>query len=150
MIYKQFTSDDISYAFKVNSISDLLDLDRFEKRSFGSFKELLKMDRETEAKKLAKDIFVSFLKKLSQDLIVENDIYIFPSPKFGYIKISNTADRKREDYVYDIDSDGKIFTPKLRIDPALVKRSKKHYKLRFNGTLRMQMYNLIQNGHKYN
>lgn len=150
MIYKQFTNDEISYAFKVNSISDVLDLNRFNKRSFSSFKELLKMKRETEAKKLAKDILVSFLKKLSQDLIVENNIYIFPSPKFGYIKVSNTADSSREDYVYDIESDGKIFTPKLRIDPKLVLRNKKHYKLRFNGTLRMQMFNLIQNGHKYN
>jgi hypothetical protein len=149
MRYEQFTSGDISYAYKINTISDVLDLKRFKKRSFNNFKELLKKNTEVEAKKLARDVFVSFLKKLSQDLIVENDIFVFPAPGFGYIKISNTADANREDYVYDIESNGKIWTPRMKLDPNIVKRNKKHYKLRFNEKLRNQMFELIQNGHKY-
>ena len=107
------------------------------------------MKRETEAKKLATDVFISFLKKLADDLIMENNIYIFPSPAFGYIKISNTADSNRDDYVYDIDSEGKIWTPKVKINSDITKRSKKHYKLRFNLKLRQKMFKLIQEGHKY-
>ena len=149
MRYNQFTFGGISYAYKINSISDVLDTNRFKKRSFNSYKELLNMRRETEAKKVATDVFVSFLKKLSEDLMVENNIYVFPSPGFGYIKISNTADVDRDDYVYDIESEGKIWTPRVKINSEITKRSKKHYKLRFNLNLRRKMFKLIQEGHKY-
>jgi hypothetical protein len=102
-----------------------------------------------EGKKLATDIFVSFLKKLAYQLIEENDIYIFPANGFGYIKISNTADPNRPDYVYNIESEGKIWTPRLKLDPELNKRNKKHYYLRFNQPLRQKMFELIRSGHKY-
>lgn len=149
MRYKQFESVDISYAYKINSISDVLDLSRFPKRSFDNYKSLFNMKTEVEAKKLATDIFVAFLKKLAYQIIEENDIYIFPANGFGYIKISNTADPKRPDYVYHIESDGKIWTPRLKLDPELNKRNKKRYKFRFNEPLRKRMAELIRNGHKY-
>lgn len=149
MRYKQFESADISYAYKINSISDVLDIKRFPKRSFTNYKTLFNKQTEAEAKKLATDIFIAFLKKLAYQLIEENDIYILPANGFGYIKISNTADPKREDYVYDIESDGKIWTPRLKLDPELNKRNKKTYKFRFNQTLRHRMFELIKQGHKY-
>lgn len=149
MRYEQFESADISYAYKVNTIKDVLDLKRFPKRSFVNYKTLFNKRTEVEAKKLATDIFVAFLKKLAYQLIEENDIYIFPANGFGYIKISNTADPNREDYVYDIESEGKIWTPKLTLDPELNKRNKKTYKLRFNQPLRQKMYDMIKAGHKY-
>ena len=149
MRYKQFTNNDASYAYKVNSLSDVLDLKSFSKRSFNSFKSLLGMKTEAEAKKVATDVFNSFLDKLSKDLIEENNIFIFPSPGFGYLKISNTANDNRPDYVYDIESDGKIFTPRLKINKEITQRNKKHYRLRFNTKLRTRMYQLIKSGHKY-
>lgn len=149
MRYKQFESADISYAYKINSISDVLDLKRFPKRSFDNYKTLLNKRTEAEAKLLATAIFVSFLKKLAYQLIEENDIYIFPANGFGYIKISNTADTNRPDYVYDIESEGKIWTPRLKLDPELNKRNKKNYKFRFNQPLRQKMFELIRAGHKY-
>lgn len=149
MRYEQFDADGISYAYKINSTSDVLDLKRFPKRSFTNYKTLLNKKTEVEAKKLATDIFVLFLKKLAYQLIEENDIYIFPAEGFGYMKIANTANPNREDYVYDIESDGKIWTPKLKLDSELNKRNKKRYKFRFNQPLRQRMFELIKKGHKY-
>lgn len=149
MRYEQFNSDGISYACLINSISDVLDLKRFQKRSFDNYRTLLKKSTEAEASKLATDIFVLFLKKLSYSLIEENDIYVFPFKDFGYLKISNMANPNREDYVYDINSDGKVWAPKLKLNNELNKINKKKYKFRFNEKLRMRMFELIKQGHKY-
>ena len=149
MKYKRWESNGFGYTFKINYIDDVLDLKRFEKRSFKSFKEVLKLKQEREASQIAKNVFTSFLKAVAHDLIVNNEIFVFPIPSFGYIKISNTANPKRKGYVYDIESDGKIWTPKLTLDKTLLKRNKKHYKLRFNQNLRLQMCDLIMSGHKY-
>ena len=149
MRYKYFERDGICFTFKINSVEDTLDLNRFKRRSFKDFKEVLKMNRERAAKKLAKDMVVSLLKRISHDLIYNNEIFIFPIPAFGYVKISNTANFNREDYVYDIESDGKIWTPKFKVNPDIWKKNKKHYKIRFNQTLRQKMFDLIQTGHKY-
>lgn len=149
MKYKRWCSLFHGHTFKVNYIDDVLDLERFTKRSFTDFKGLLGMPREREAKQKAKDVLTSFLKVLAQDLIVNNEIFIFPVRNFGYVKITNTANPRRKDYFYDIESEGKIFTPKLTLDNRLLKINKKHYKLRFNQVLRIQMMNLIQSGHKY-
>ena len=149
MQYKQWESTGISYAFKLNLLDDVLDLDRFDKRSFKDFKELLRLDKERQAKRLAKKIYTDFLKLVAQDLIVNNDMFVMPMKGFGYIKVSNTANPNREDYVYDIESDGKIWCPRLRVDQEIQKKNKRHYKVRFNQTLRIQMADMILKGHKY-
>jgi hypothetical protein len=149
MKYKRWYCLDHAYTHKVNYIDDVFDLKRFKKRSFTDFKELLNMPKEREAKQKAKNVLTSFLKTLAQDIIVKNEIFVLPCVNFGYIKITNTADPRRKDYFYDIESEGKIFTPKLTLDNRVVKMNKKHYKLRFNQNLRIQMMNLIKSGHKY-
>lgn len=149
MKYKRWESFGFGYTFKVNYLDDVLDLNRFKKRSFKDFKELLDKPTEREAKKLAKDVFTSFLKLLVVDLIENNEIFILPIRNFGYIKISNTANHRRKDYVYDIMSDGKIWTPKVFLHERVIKRNKKHIKLRFNQKIRIRMAELIQSGHKY-
>jgi len=149
MRYEQFVNDDATYAYKINSLSDVLSLDNFKKRSFSSYKDLLGTKTESEAKSIATHVFNSFLSKLSTDLIENNEIFVFPSPGFGYLKVSNTANENRSDYIYDIESDGRVFTPRLKINQEITKRNKKHYRLRFNTRLRTKMYHLIKSGHKY-
>jgi hypothetical protein len=149
MKYKTWESFGTKFTFTVNMLDDVLDLNRFRRRSFTDFKTLLKVKREREAKKIAKDVFTAFLKKMSEDLIYENDIFVLPIPSFGYIKVSNTANPRRKDYFFDIESDGKIWTPKIKLNPENLRRTKKHYKVRFNQKLRNEMQVLIESGHKY-
>jgi len=149
MKHKRWENRGFNYTYRVNYLDDVLDIDRFKKRKFTDFKELFKTNRERKAKKLGKDIFTDFLKLLSQDLIENNDIFVFPEKNFGYIKVTNTANSNRKDYRYNIESEGKIFTPRIKLDNRLLKRNKKHYKVRFNQKLRHKMYELITDGHKY-
>jgi len=149
MKYKTWEAYGNQFTYKVNLLDDVLDLTRFKNRPFVDFKEVLKMPREREAKKLAKDVFTFFLKRLAEDLIYENDIFVLPLPSFGYIKVANTANPRRKDYFYDIESDGKIWTPRIKLDPMNIRRTKKHYKVRFNRDLRNKMQDLIESGHKY-
>ena len=67
----------------------------------------------------------------------------------GYIKISNTANTKRFDYKYNVNTEGKIFTPRIKLDKRIHEINRKHYKVRFNQVLRQKMYELINDGHKY-
>lgn len=149
MKYKRWEAFGFGYSFKINYIDDVFDLERFKKRSFKNFKELLGKPTEREAKQIAKNVFTSFLKLMVDDLIENNEIFVFPIRTFGYTKISNTANTRRKDYVYDILSDGKIWTPKLFLDERILKNNKKHFKLRFNQNIRNRMRELIESGHKY-
>lgn len=149
MKYKRWESFGFGYTFKINYIDDVLNVERQKKRSFTDFKELLGLHREREAKQKAKDVFTDFLKLLADDLIDNNEIFVFPKRGFGYIKIANTANPRRKDYFYDIESEGKIFTPKLLLDKSVLRITRKHYKLRFNQNLRIKMYLKISQGHKY-
>jgi len=149
MKYRTWINRGFRFGYKVNLLDDVLDIKRFTKRTFSSFKDLFKLDRERKAKKLAKDIFTDFLRLLAEDLIENNNIFVFPEKNFGYVKISNTANASRKDYVYNIESDGKIFTPRIKLDKRIFNRTKKHYKIRFNQLLRCKMFDLITSGHKY-
>ena len=149
MKHKTWINKGFKFVYRVNYLDDVLDINRFKKRKFADFKDLFKMDRERKAKKLGKDIVTDFLKLLSEDLIDNNDIFVFPEKNFGYIKVTDTANSNRKDYIYNVDSEGKIFTPRIKLDDRIVKRNKKHYKVRFNQALRHKMYENITNGHKY-
>jgi len=149
MKHKTWTNKGFKFAYRVNYLDDVLDISRFTKRKFTDFKDLFKMDRERKAKKLGKDIVTDFLKLLSEDLIDNNDIFVFPEKNFGYIKVTDTSNSNRKDYIYNVSSEGKIFTPRIKLDDRIVKRNKKHYKVRFNQTLRNKMYEKIIDGHKY-
>ena len=149
MKYKRWEKFGFGYSFRINYIDDVLDLDRFKKRSFKDFKELLGKPTEREAKQIAKNVLTSFLKLVVTDLIENNEIFIFPLKDFGYVKISNTANPRRKDYFYDILSEGKIWTPKLFLNKDLIKKNKKHYKFRFTQEIRIRMAELIKSGHKY-
>ena len=68
MKYRTWINRGFRFGYKVNLLDDVLDIKRFTKRTFSSFKDLFKIDRERKAKKLAKDIFTDFLKLLADDL----------------------------------------------------------------------------------
>jgi len=149
MKYKMWKYKGKKFSFKVNYLDDVLNILRFKKRTFKDFKDLFNIDRERKAKKLAKDIFTDFLKTLSTDLIENNNIFVLPERNMGYVKISNTANPKRYDYTYNVNTEGKIFTPRIKLDKRIHERNKKHYKVRFNQLLRQRMFELINDGHKY-
>ena len=66
MKYKTWEAYGNQFTYRVNLLDDVLDLTRFKNRSFTDFKEVLKMPREREAKKLAKDVFTFFLKRVAR------------------------------------------------------------------------------------
>jgi len=146
---KYWKNEDGGFFYKINYLDDILDISRFKKRRFKDFKELLKLRTEREAKKKAKDVFTDFLECMSEDLIEQNDAFVLPIIKMGYLKISDTADPKRIDFRYDQTAGGKIYTPRLKLDKRITLKNKKHYRVRFNQKIRMKMFQLIQNGHKY-
>ena len=117
MKYVQWHTNGESFIVKINGINDVFDLHRFKyDNDFNSFKELVGGTRERESAQVAKNVFNDFLKLLAQDLIVNNEIFLMPFAQFGYIKMSNMADSRREDYVYDIQSEGKIWCPHIKLD----------------------------------
>jgi hypothetical protein len=106
------------------------------------------MKQEREAKKMAKDVFTDFMTAVADEMI-NNNYFVFPRRGFGYMTISNTANPEREDYIYDIDTGGKIYSPRIKISEDVFTTPKRNYKVRFNQVLRNKMYNNIINGRKY-
>lgn len=148
MTYKEWKGHGVSYCFRWNGINDIFDTNRFPPK-FKSFSDLLNMGNERDAAQVAKDVFTDCMRLVAEDMIERNEIFIFPVQGFGYMKISNTANVRRPDYVYDIESDGKIYTPRIKLDPRIRENNKRHYRVRFNKVLRNRMADLILNGHKY-
>lgn len=146
---KYWKDNESGFYYKVNYLDDILDLSRFKNRKFKDFKELLSLKTEREAKKKAKDVFTDFLELMVDDLIESNDIFVLPIINMGYLKITNTANPERSDYRLEKTSSGKIYTPRLKLDKRITWKNKKYYKVRFNQKIRMRMFELITNGHKY-
>ena len=92
-----------------NNLDDVLDLDRFRLRSFKDYKSLLKTRTEVAGERLAKKLLRRMLQMMMTDLL-ENDIFVFPEQKFGYLRIGNLRNFKSDDeYPWDPRYDGAVY-----------------------------------------
>ena len=149
MKYEQHISDVASYSYRVNFLGDVLDLKRFKNRDFKDFKELFGTNRERKATVFAKQIFNDFLELMIDDLIYNNNIYLFPKLEFGYIKISDIANPNNPNYVFNIETDGKIFGPKIKLDKRILRKTRMHFNIEFGKEIQEKFNKELAAGHKY-
>ena len=147
MKLKRFWYREGSFYHVRNNMEDILNVNRF-KAPFKDFKEITKEKTERKGKQIAKDMFTDMMGMIADDLI-NNDYFVFPKRKFGYITITDTADPERDDYIYNISTGGSIYTPIIKLERSSLKTAKKNYKLRFNQYYRNIMCKEINDGRKY-
>ncbi len=140
---------DGGFFYKSNRIDDLFDHNRFYSLSLDEIKKLTGKTTEREAKKVCKDLFTEMMEMISVDIIENNDCFVFPLVKMGYIGISETTDIDREDYVFNIDTGGKTYGSRIVLDKRNLKRNKKHYRFRLTRENHIKLQEAIENGMRY-
>lgn len=133
----------------MNTVTDILDLKRFKRRKFKGFKNLVGINYERQAAVKAKEIFNDFLMLMGQDLVDNNDCYVLAKRGFGYINVANIANPNSPDYVYNIETDGKIYGPKLKLDIRIMRFTRLHFRVEFGKELQTRLESQVAAGHKY-
>lgn len=90
-----------------------------------------------------------FLKELKNDLIYNNDTFIFPEKGFGFVYITDKTNVNSDKFMFNFETEGKTYGPKLFLNKELVKRNKRLYRMRFTQTGRKQIKEQIAKKHYY-
>ncbi len=74
------------------------------------------MKGERLAKKLVRDMLALMLEDL-----FDNDVFIFPKPGFGYLKIADIRPLLGDRYRFNIAHDGAVYGGLCHLDPLIIR-----------------------------
>lgn len=110
-------------------------------------------------KATVKEICIEFLEMLMDDLIEENNYFLFPLHKFGYMFIGKEGNINHENYRYDpvkgidnfSETEHSLFQPMIlgKEIAKLANMNKWTYRARFLGKTQKKFQSVIDNGHYY-
>lgn len=83
------------FTFTRHSLTDLMSTYDLQVENFDSWKELLGMTNETRARKKAKAVLADMLELLKHELVQQENAFVIPVHKFGYLKITDVLKRWR-------------------------------------------------------
>lgn len=131
----------VDYFYKINYLDDLLDRKRNYSHEFTSLREIFDMEsgREREAIKKAKPIVNDLMLMIAHDLIENNDFFVFPAEKFGYMKIRLTRKEDGIDYPFWFETNGDYYTMRIIIDPRITDRTGKEHLVQISQKLRKRL-----------
>ncbi|MEO7397232.1 MAG: hypothetical protein ABIW84_01575 [Ilumatobacteraceae bacterium] len=142
-----------SFFYTLNNIEDLVDRDKNYAGQFKFLRELFGIHgsgAERKAIAMGNAITRDVFKLILTDMIMDNDYFVFPAEKFGYMKISDMTNEDREDYVYNFETQGRYFGARLMLDRSVQRLNKKHYRIKLSEANIKRIYNQVtQHGKSY-
>lgn len=146
--YKAYdNSDDAVLRYIVNNVEDLYNTDRF--KTDMKFSEMLNTSKERDAKRKARKLFTEMMEMIADDLIYNNDNFVFPFREFGSMCVTDIASRGILNYRYKYDTDGAIYGLKVGLSKRVRDHNLKFYRGRFNRENQNKVNELIAQGHRY-
>jgi len=135
--------------YQINNVEDLIDLEDNPYFKYNSFAEFFDMTKERQAKQKAKDIISDFFSMIADDMIENNDFFVFPQYRFGrmYVGDISSFTWKRQGDI--IETGGKRMGLKLIINQMTNRYSSKMFRGRFNRVNSQRVLNNVLKGHKY-
>jgi hypothetical protein len=119
---KWFSSSSYSGFIKVNTLDDMIDLNRFPFRSFKTIKEVTRKTNERTAELKAKQILSDFFGMVAHDMIDDRAVFLLPVKRFGFMRIGDIGrDPGAERYNARIQDDFMVPGGKIHLDPLIKK-----------------------------
>jgi len=163
--FKVFYDNGEQIFYKINTLDDLLDLQRFSTYRFKKFHELLgyedskNRNNERAAKRKAKAVVSDLIKMIATEMIEENMVYIFPMRNFGYMRVANMTnkfpDKEIKNHYHQMKvfgaNNGKYYCPVIILsDLVKYANGNKYYRVRFSRVFNKKLGRCIINGNTYN
>lgn len=143
--------------YLINNVDDLIDLDDNPYLDVDSFVEFFSIEgltTERAAKQKARNIITDFFRMVAEDLIENNDVFVFPQYRFGRMYVGDVSGLTWKGYHRNvgknmIDAGGKTPGLKLIINGKTNRYSSKMYRGKFNRVNSNRITNKVLQGHKY-
>ena len=145
-------ADGVKIWHRVANVDDLLNEKVHRPKYFKDVKTLLNIKTDREAKTKAKEMINDFLSMLTDDMIYNNDVFIFPIEKFGYMGITDKTHfyhHRNMPIRNFFECGGKNFGPCILIDKEVAKKNDKFYHMRFTRPNRLKLIEHVKTGNRY-